>query len=68
MAQKYSSLSLNQIKKQGIHEKLVNLLKIPVGQLNNDEINLFHKLSNDTTQIRQDTASKLRHIYTREKP
>ena len=68
MAQKYSSLSLNQIKKQGIHEKLVNLLKIPVGQLSNDDINSFHKLSNDTTKIRQDTASKLRHIYTGEKP
>jgi len=64
MAQRYSSLSLNLIKKHGIHEKLENLLKIPEGQLNNDDINLFHKLTNDTTKIRQETASKLRHIYT----
>ena len=68
MANMCSSLSLNLIKKKGIHEKLEKLLKIPERQLNNEYINLFHELLSDTTKIRQDNASKLRHIYNGEKP
>ena len=68
MAKKYCSLSLNQIKKEGIEEQLDRLLKIPKGDLNNDDIKLFEQLISKTTKIRKDTASKLRHIYKGELP
>ena len=63
MAKKYSSLSMNQINHEGISFKLEALLKIPIGFLNKDDIALFHTLLTRTTIIRQDTASKLRHIF-----
>ena len=68
MAKKYSSLSMNQIRKEGIPPKLEALLKIPVGHLNHDDIALFQKLHTRTTEIRQDTASKLRHVFNGELP
>ena len=61
MAKKYSSLSMNQIKKEGIPPKIEALLKIDTGHLSQDAIVLFHTLDTRTTKIRQDTASKLRH-------
>ena len=44
MAKKYCSLFLNQIKKECIEEQLDRLLKIPKGDLNNDDIKLFEQL------------------------
>ena len=44
------------------------LLKIPVGHLTHDEIALFHTLHTQTTKIRQDTESNLRHIFNGELP
>ena len=68
MTKKYSSLSMNQIRKEGIPPKLETLLKIPIGHLNNDDIALFHTLHTLTTIIRQDTASNLRHVFNGDLP
>ena len=54
---------MNQINHEGIPFKLEALLKITIGLLNRDDIALFHTLLTRTTIIRQDTASKLRHIF-----
>jgi len=68
MVKKCTILSMNQIRKEGIPPKLEALLKIRVGYLNHDNIELFRKVNTQTTKIIKDTASKLRYIFNGKLP
>ena len=68
MATNYSSISMNQRRKDVIPPKLEALFKIPLGHLNHNDISLFNTLHIQTTKIRQDKSYKLRHIFNSELP